>query len=125
MRRDAAEYFVKTADLFRAGRWIGEKAVGLAGKAFTRPATFKVSKKKNPITFRRSQGGRIKTRHEIDPKTRQRKVVRPAGREFSLQRTMYAGVPLASGGATAVGTAKSHPKAYRAELQRSRLSMGR
>jgi hypothetical protein len=119
------EDFEKTADLFGSGAWLGRKAVGLAAKPFTRPATWKVSKKTNPITHRYAKGGRVKTKMQIDPKTGVRTPVAPGGREFSMSRSMYVGAPLLAGGAAAAGAAKSHPKAYRRDLQRSTLSRGR
>lgn len=118
------EDFEKTADLFSAGaktvRWAGRQA----SKAFTTPAKWKVSKKTSPITYRAS-GGRMKLKHEIDPKTRVRTAVAPAGRDFSFNRSMMIGAPLLAGGSAAVSAAKSHPKAYRKDLTRSSLSRGR
>ena len=118
------EDFEKTADLFSAGAKAIRGAGRLASKAFTTPAKWKVSKKTNPITYRAS-GGKMKLKHEINPRTRVRTAVAPGGRDFSFSRSMMIGAPLLAGGSAAVSASKSHPKAYRRELTRSSLSRGR
>lgn len=116
--------FEKTAILFKA---VGAAARGvgsLGAKAFTRPATWKVSKKTHPITFRAS-GGQMAKRYSKDPKTGKRILVKPAGRDPSLGRAMLIGAPAVVAGSAAAEGAKSNPRAYRRGLVRPSLSRGR